>query len=126
MSLSINIRTNSGIMVVDVSGRITLGDGAATLRETLRAMPHEGHKRVLLNLADTSHIDSSGLGVLVAAFASMAHHGGQLKLVNLNNRVKDLLLVTKLFTVFEVFDDETFAVRSFTEVAAGALGGPRF
>src|ERR1041385_5430203 len=126
MSLSINIRSNSGITVVDVSGRITLGDGAATLRETLRAMPREGHKRVLLNLAETSSIDSSGLGVLVAAFASITSQGGQLKLVNLTNRVRDLLLVTKLFTVFEVFDDETFAIRSFPEVVAVAPAGPRF
>jgi anti-sigma B factor antagonist len=120
MSLSINIRSNSGITVVDVSGRITMGDGAATLRETLRAMPREGHKRILLNLAETSNVDSSGLGVLVGAFASIASHGGEIKLLNLTKRVKDLLLITKLFTVFEVFDDETLAVRSFSETAAVA------
>src|SRR5689334_1037612 len=118
MSLSINIRSNSGITVVDVSGRITMGDGAATLRETLRAMPREGHKRILLNLAETSTVDSSGLGVLVGAFASIASHGGEIKLLNLTKRVKDLLLITKLFTVFEVFDDETLAVRSFSEATA--------
>ena len=118
MSLSINIRSNRGVTVVDITGRITMGAGAATLRETLRAMPRDGHKKILLNLEETTSIDSSGLGVLVAAFASTRNQGGQLKLLNLTNRVKDLLLVTKLFTVFEVFDDETLAVRSFPEVAA--------
>ena len=126
MSLSINIRLNRGITVVDVSGRITLGDGAATLRETLRAMPREGHKYIILNLADTTYIDSSGLGVLIAAFASIASHGGQLKLLNLTKRVRDLLLITKLFTVFEVFEDETLAVRSFPEVVAVSPAAGRF
>ena len=126
MSLSINIRTIGGVTVVDIIGRITLGTGAATLRETLRSMPRDGRKQILLNLAETTSIDSSGLGVLVAAFASISNQGGQLKLLNLTKRVTDLLLVTKLFTVFEVFEDETLAVRSFPEVAAVAPGSPRF
>jgi anti-sigma B factor antagonist len=103
------------VSVVDVVGRITLGEGASTLRDTLRTMAREGHKKILLNLSDVSYVDSSGLGVLVAGFASIASHGGSLKLSNLTNRVSDLLLITKLFTVFEVFDHESVAIRSFTE-----------
>jgi len=114
MSLSINIRQTNDVSIVDVGGRITLGEGATTLRDTLRAMPKDGHKRILLNLEEASYIDSSGLGVLVAAFASIANQGGELKLLHLTKRVRDLLLITKLFTVFDVFEDEALAVRSFS------------
>src|SRR5882724_4763376 len=123
MSLSINIRQMSDVSIVDVAGRITLGDGASTLRDTLRAMPREGHKKVLLNLGEASYIDSSGLGVLVAAFASITNQDGQLKLLNLTTRVRDLLLITKLFTVFEVFEDEALAICSFVEVEVGTPVG---
>lgn len=122
MSMSINIRRMGDVIVVDVSGRITLGDGASTLRDTLRTMPRETHKKILLNLGDASYIDSSGLGVLVSAFASITSQGGQLKLLNLTKRVRDLLLITKLLTVFEVFDDELVAIRSFTEVEMQTQG----
>src|SRR5215831_2439110 len=112
MSLSINIRQVGDVSVVDVVGRLTLGDSAATLRETLRGMGRDGHKKILLNLGDTTVIDSSGLGVLVAGFASISNQGGHLKLLNLTTRVRDLLLITKLFAVFEVFEDEAVGVRS--------------
>jgi anti-sigma B factor antagonist len=123
MSLSINTRQVSDVSVVDVAGRITLGDGASMLRETLRTMPKEGHTKILVNLADSTVIDSSGLGVLVAGFASITSQGGQLKLLNLTTRVRDLLLITKLFTVFEVFEDEASALRSFAVVDAAIPGG---
>ncbi|SPE40898.1 Anti-sigma factor antagonist [Candidatus Sulfopaludibacter sp. SbA3] len=122
MSLSINIRQMNDVSVMDVTGRITLGDDARTLRDMLLTMPKEGHKKILLNLAEAAYIDSSGLGVLVSGFASMTNQGGQLKLLNLTKRVRDLLLITKLFTVFEVFDDEELALRSFAEVAVQAPG----
>jgi anti-sigma B factor antagonist len=115
MSLSINIRQTGDVTIVDVTGRITLGDGASTLRDTIRTMGREGHKKVLLNLGEATYIDSSGLGVLVSGFASITSLGGRLKLLNLNNRARDLLLITKLFTVFEVFEDEALAVRSFID-----------
>ena len=115
MSLSIDIRQMNDVCILDVTGRVTLGDGASTLRDMLRTMPEKGHKKILLNLAETTLIDSSGLGVLVSGFASVANQGGRLKLLNLNKRVKDLLLITKLYTVFEVFDDEKLAIRSFRE-----------
>ena len=117
MSLSINIRQTSDVSIVDVVGRVTLGDGAATLRDTLRSMGRDGHKKILLNLHEATFIDSSGLGVLVGAFASITNRGGQLKLLNLTTRVRDLLLITKLFTVFEVFEDEAAGVRSFATTA---------
>jgi len=117
MSLSINIRQKNDVSVIDLKGRVTMGEGASTLRETLRSMPRQGQKKILLNLADATMIDSSGLGVLVAGFASMTNQGGDLKLLNLTSRVRDLLLITKLFTVFEVYEDEASAVRSFQKAA---------
>lgn len=117
MSLKIDIRSMRNVQVVDVAGRITLGDGASELRETLRSLARAGNKRILLNLGEVTYIDSSGLGVLVSGFASVRNQGGQLKLLNLTRRVKDLLLITKLFTVFEVFEDEGIALRSFQEAA---------
>ncbi|MEO8594454.1 MAG: STAS domain-containing protein [Candidatus Solibacter sp.] len=123
MSLTINNRTVNDVSIVDVTGRITLGDGASSLREALSTMGKEGYKKILLNLAETTTIDSSGLGVLVSGFASITHHGGQLKLVNLSTRIRDLLLITKLFTVFEVFEDEAAAIRSFGEATMPASRG---
>jgi len=119
MSLVINTRQSGDVSILDISGRITLGEGASTLRNAIRAMALAGHKRLLLNLGEASHVDSSGLGVLVSAFATLTNHGGQLKLLNVLSRVKDLLLITKLYAVFEVFDDEEAAVGSFAKSPAG-------
>jgi anti-sigma B factor antagonist len=102
------------VSVVDVAGRITLGEGSSALRETLRDMVGKNQKKILLNLGDVSYIDSSGIGELVSGFTSVTNSGGQLKLLNLNKRVKDLLQITKLYTVFDVHDDEAHAIRSFT------------
>jgi anti-sigma B factor antagonist len=98
---------------VDVAGRITLGEGSSALRDTLRDMVAKGQKRILLNLGDVSYIDSSGIGELVSGFTTVANNNGQLKLLNLTKRVKDLLQITKLYTVFDVHDDEAAAIRSF-------------
>jgi anti-sigma B factor antagonist len=122
MSVSITVRKTKDVCILDVEGRITIGEGASTLRETLRMLPKQGHSKLLLNLADATMIDSTGLGVLVAGFASITNQGGQLKLVKLTTRIRDLLLMTKLFTVFEVFEDEAGAVRSFS-VAEAAMPG---
>src|SRR5438270_13076517 len=108
------IRQVDSVSVVDVSGRITLGEGCAQLRELIRGELGKGNKKLLLNLADVSYIDSSGIGELVSGFTSVTNQGGQLKLLHLTKRVKDLLQITKLYTVFEVFDDEATAVRSFS------------
>jgi anti-sigma B factor antagonist len=119
MGVQLNIRQIADVSVVDVSGRITLGDGSSTLRNALREMGDKGQRKILLNLADLSYVDSSGIGELVSAFSTLAGLGGRLKLVNLTNRVKDLLLITKLYTVFEVYTDEATAVASFAGPPAG-------
>ena len=113
MSAKLSPRQVGGVTVVDVSGRITLGEGSSNLREGIREMLGKGHKKILLNLGEVSYIDSSGIGELVSAFTSVTNQAGQLKLLNLTKRVKDLLQITKLYTVFEVFDDEAKAVGSF-------------
>jgi anti-sigma B factor antagonist len=102
------------VSVIDVTGRITLGEGSSALRDALRELLGNNQKKILLNLGDVSYIDSSGIGELVSGFTSVTNAGGQLKLLNLSKRVKDLLQITKLYTVFDVHDDEAHAVRSFT------------
>ena len=113
MSVKISTRQVGDITVIDVSGRITLGEGSSALRDVLRDLTAKGNKKILLNLSDVSYIDSSGIGELVSGFTTVTNHGGVLKLLGLSKRVKDLLQITKLYTVFEVFDDEATAVRSF-------------
>jgi anti-sigma B factor antagonist len=114
MSVKLTTRQVGDVTVMDASGRITLGEGASSFRETLRDLVSKGNKKLLLNLADVSYIDSSGIGELVSGFTTVTNQGGQMKLLNLTKRVRDLLQITKLYTVFEVFDDETAAVRSFS------------
>ena len=114
MSMNITIRENNGITVIDLSGRLTLGDAPAILREDIRRLLDEGKTRLLLNLAGLTFLDSAGMGLLVGAYATVSRSGGQLKMSNLTSRVKDLLIITKLYTVFEIFDDEASAVASFT------------
>ena len=114
MSVKLTTRQVGDVTVVDAVGRITLGDGASTFRDTVRDLATSGKKKLLLNLAEVSYIDSSGIGEMVSAYTTVSNQGGQLKLLNLTKRVKDLLQITKLYTVFEVFDDEAAAVRSFT------------
>jgi len=100
-------------MVIDVSGRITLGEGCTQLRELIRDQLSKGNKQILLNLADVSYIDSSGIGELVSAFTAVSNQGGHLKLLNLTKKVHDLLQITKLYTVFDIHDDEAKAIASF-------------
>ena len=113
MSVKLTTRQVGDVTVVDAVGRITLGEGASTFRDTVRELVGSGHKKMLLNLAEVSYIDSSGIGEMVSGFTTVANQSGQLKLLNLTKRVKDLLQITKLYTVFEVFDDEAAAIRSF-------------
>jgi anti-sigma B factor antagonist len=111
--VKLNTRQVGDVTVVDAAGRITLGEGSSSLREKIRELVSKGHKKVLLNLGEVSYIDSSGIGELVSAFTTVTNQGGALKLLNLTKRVQDLLQITKLYTVFEVYDDEAAAVRSF-------------
>jgi anti-sigma B factor antagonist len=101
------------VSVVDVSGRITLGEGSSALRDTLRDLMAQNNKKILLNLSEVSYIDSSGIGELVSGFTTVTNSGGNLKLLGLTKRVKDLLQITKLYTVFDVHEDEAHAIRSF-------------
>jgi len=106
-------RQVSGVTVVDLSGRITLGEGSTVLRETVKDLLSKGQRKILLNLADVTYIDSSGIGELVSAFTSVRNQGGDLKLLKLTKKVHDLLQITKLYTVFDVKDDEAGAIQSF-------------
>jgi anti-sigma B factor antagonist len=107
------VRQVDSVTVVDISGRITLGEGCAQLRELIRGQLTKGNKRVLINLADVTYIDSSGIGELVSAYTAVTNQGGELKLLKLTQKVHDLLQITKLYTVFDVHDDEAKAIASF-------------
>jgi anti-sigma B factor antagonist len=113
VSVKLNTRQVGDVSVVDVAGRITLGEGSSALRDALRDMVSKNQKKILLNLGEVSYIDSSGIGELVSGFTTVTNSGGQLKLLGLNKRVKDLLQITKLYTVFDVHEDEAGAIRSF-------------
>jgi anti-sigma B factor antagonist len=106
-------RQIDGVTVVDLSGRITLGEGSVILRDTVRDLIGKGEKKILLNLGDVTYIDSSGIGELVSAFTTVRNQGGELKLLKLTKKVHDLLQITKLYTVFDVKDDEAVAISSF-------------
>lgn len=113
MSLHATHRDAGPVTVVDCSGKITLGDGSALLRKTIRGLLEEGRTQIVVNLADVDYIDSSGIGELVSGFTTVRGRGGELKLLHLTKKVKDLLQLTKLYTVFEVYSDEQTALHSF-------------
>ena len=113
MSVKLTTRQVGDVTVIDASGRITLGEGSTSFRDKIRDLVSAGNKKILINMGDVSYIDSSGIGELVSSFTSVTNSGGALKLLNLGKRVQDLLQITKLYTVFETFDDEAAAVRSF-------------
>ena len=118
MNMITSTREVAGVTIVDIRGRIVLGEESAALRELVRDLLSRGHKKILLNLGDVNYIDSSGLGNLVGAFTSMRKQDGELKLLNLTNKVHDLMQITKLYTVFDIMDDEGAAVKSFGQSAA--------
>ena len=113
MSMKASVRQVEGVTVVDLSGRIKLGEGSSVLRDTVKDLLAKGHKKILLNLGDISYIDSSGIGEMVGAFTSVRNQGGELKLLHLTKKVHDLLQITKLYTVFDVKDDEAEAIKAF-------------
>ena len=113
MSMKVTTRQVDGVTILDLSGRITLGEGSVQLRDAIRDLLAKGSKQILLNLADVNYIDSSGIGELVSAYTTVRNQGGELKLLNLTKKVHDLLQITKLYTVFDVKDDEASAVASF-------------
>ena len=114
MSMTIKTRQVDGVTILDLSGRIVLGEGSVQLRDTIKELIAKGQKHILLNLGDVNYIDSSGLGELVSAFTTVRNAGGELKLLSLTKKVHDLLQITKLYTVFDIKDDEASAVSAFS------------
>ena len=113
MSLKIATREVAHVTILDITGRIVLGEEIHDLRDAVRALVAQGKKKIILNLAGVDYIDSSGVGELVGSFTTVRNAGGELKLLNLTQKVHDVLYVTKLYTVFDIKDDEFTAVRSF-------------
>jgi anti-sigma B factor antagonist len=118
MNMTATSRQVGSVTILDISGRIVLGEESAALRDIVCDLLSKGHKKILFNLGDVNYIDSSGLGHLVSAFTSVRKQEGELKLLNLTNKVHDLLQITKLYTVFDIIDDEEIAVKSFGQSAA--------
>ena len=111
--LNINERQAGDVTVLDMSGKITIGEGSVALRTAIRRLLEEGKKRILLNLGGVSYIDSSGIGELVSSYTAINKESGQLKLLNLTQKLRDLLTITKLLTVFDVYESEAEALNSF-------------
>jgi anti-sigma B factor antagonist len=113
VNLKTSTRQVDGVTIVDCNGRITLGEGSIVLRDLVKDLLSKGQKKILMNLGDVNYIDSSGIGELVSAYTTVKNQGGELKLLNLTKKVHDLLQITKLYTVFDVKDDEAAAVKAF-------------
>jgi anti-sigma B factor antagonist len=118
MHMTTSTRQVGGVTIVDISGRIVLGEESAALWDLVCDLLSKGHKKILLNLGDVNYIDSSGLGHLVSAFTRVRKQEGELKLLNLTNKVYDVIQITRLYTVFDIMDDEAVAVKSFGQSAA--------
>jgi anti-sigma B factor antagonist len=112
--LNIRERQAGDVTVLDMEGKITIGEGSVALRSAVRRLIEEGKKKILLNLSNVSYVDSSGIGELVSSFTTVQREGGQLKLLNLTQKIRDLLAITKLLTVFDTYDDEAKALNSFS------------
>ena len=115
--MQIEERVVGDVVMLDLKGKITLGEGDELLKDKVNSLVNQGHKKLVLNLADVPYIDSAGLGEIVRTFTTVSRQGGSLKLLNLTKRITDLLSITKLLTVFETFDSENEAVRSFSASA---------
>lgn len=120
MSFEASVRQSGGVAIIDLSGRVVLGDGSAKMRDVIKKVQEEGNNRILLNFAAVTFVDSSGLGELASAYSKLTGLGGQLKLVNIPGRVGELLRITKLDGVFPSFSDEHTALKSFASEAANA------
>lgn len=111
--MRVNVRQREGVTILDLKGKITIGVGDVALRDAIHEALNAGATRILVNLQDVSTIDSSGVGELVSSYTTVTNRGGKLKLVNLPPKVSDVLQITQLITVFDVYDDEDEALRSF-------------
>jgi anti-sigma B factor antagonist len=115
--MQIEERNVGDVVVLDLKGKVTLGAGDELLKDKVNSLVNQGHRKIILNLADVPYVDSAGLGEIVRTYTTVSKNGGSLKLLNLTKRITDLLAITKLLTVFETFDAETDAVRSFSASA---------
>lgn len=115
--MQIDERTIGEVLILDVNGRITLGEGDEILKDKVNSLLNQGKKKIILNLADVPYVDSAGLGAIVRTYTTVSRQGGSLKLLNLTKRITDLLSITKLLTVFETYESETDAVQSFSASA---------
>ena len=111
--MQIEERVVGGVTILDLSGKMTLGEGDELLKDKINSLIHQGQKKLLLNLEGVPYIDSAGLGEIVRTYTTVSRQGGNLKLVNLTKRITDLLSITKLLTVFETFETEPEALKSF-------------
>ena len=111
--MRIDTRTVNGVTVLDLHGKITIGEGSVEVRDKVRSLLENQSKKILLNLGDVSYVDSSGIGELVSCYTRVTNQGGQLKLLNLTKKLQELLAITKLLTVFDTFNDESKAIGSF-------------
>jgi anti-sigma B factor antagonist len=112
--MQIEERVVGNVTILDLKGKVTLGDGDEALKDKINSLIHQERKRILLNFADVPYVDSAGLGEIVRTYTTVSRQGGQLKLVNLTKRITDLLSITKLLTVFETFDSEPDALKTFS------------
>jgi anti-sigma B factor antagonist len=115
--MQIDQRAVGDVVVLDLKGRVTMGEGDELLKDKVNSLVNQGHKKIILNLADVPYIDSAGLGEVVRTYTTVSRQGGSLKLLNLTKRITDLLSITKLLTVFETFESENEAIRSFSASA---------
>jgi anti-sigma B factor antagonist len=111
--MQIHQRTVGDVTIVDLNGKMTLGEGDELLRDKVNSLIQQGQKKIILNLSDVPYIDSAGLGEVVRTYTTVSRQGGSLKLLNLTKRIQDLLAITKLLTVFETFENEQDAIKSF-------------
>ena len=115
--MHIEERSVGDVVVLDLKGKITLGEGDELLKDKVNSLVNQGHRKILLNFADVPYVDSAGLGEVVRTYTTVSRQGGSLKLLNLTKRITDLLAITKLLTVFETFDIEGDAIKSFSSSA---------
>jgi anti-sigma B factor antagonist len=117
MALTIKTRHDGNVTIMDLSGRVTLGENTGILRDELRSILAQGNKNIILNMKDVGYVDSAGLGELVGAYTTATNQGGAVKLLHLQGKMKDLMQITKLHTIFPAFEDENQAVKSFATAA---------
>ena len=124
MALTVKTRRVGNVAIVDLSGKITLGESTGILRDELRSLLSQGTKHIILNMKDVTYVDSAGLGELVGAYTTATNQGGAVKLLHLQGKMRDLMQITKLFTIFQDFEDEQTAVNSFGATATAQTAGP--